>query len=70
MTSTSDNELGVRREQGQDGLLALSQIALDSTAQGICVYDADNRIVLFNRRYIELFEMSAEMVRIGTPIAR
>jgi diguanylate cyclase (GGDEF)-like protein/PAS domain S-box-containing protein len=66
MTSTRDNELGVRREHGQDGLLALSQLALDGIEQGVCVYDADNRIVLVNRRYIELFEMSADVVRIGT----
>ncbi|MDN3277400.1 PAS-domain containing protein [Frankia sp. RB7] len=65
MTSTRDNELGARREQGQDGLLALNQLALDGMEQGVCVYDADNRIVLVNRRYIELFEMSADVVRIG-----
>ena len=65
MTSTRDNELGARRAQGQDGLLVLSQLALDGMDEGVCVYDADNRIVLVNRRYIELFEMSADIVRIG-----
>lgn len=66
MTSTSDNELGARREQGQQALLSLSQLALDGMEQGVCVYDADNRIVLVNRRYIELFDMSADIVRLGT----
>ncbi|WP_298883353.1 PAS-domain containing protein [uncultured Bradyrhizobium sp.] len=66
MTSTRDNELGARRNQGQEALLSLSQLALDNMEQGVCVYDADNRIVLVNRRYIELFEMSADIVRIGT----
>ncbi|TYL88362.1 EAL domain-containing protein [Bradyrhizobium rifense] len=66
MTSTRDNELGASREQGQQALLSLSQLALDGMEQGVCVYDADNRIVLVNRRYIELFEMSADIVRIGT----
>lgn len=66
MTSTRDNELGAHREQDQEALLSLSQLALDGIEQGVCVYDADNRIVLVNRRYIELFEMSADIVRLGT----
>ncbi|KJC42610.1 PAS-domain containing protein [Bradyrhizobium sp. LTSP857] len=65
MMSTDDNEPGARREQGPQALVALSQLALDGMEQGVCVYDADNRIVLVNRRYIELFEMSADIVRIG-----
>jgi diguanylate cyclase (GGDEF)-like protein len=66
MISTRDNELGERREQGQQALLSLSQLALDGMEQGVCVYDADNKIVLVNRRYIELFDMSPDIVRLGT----
>ncbi|WP_439407322.1 PAS-domain containing protein [Bradyrhizobium sp. DASA03076] len=66
MMSTCDNELGARREQGQEALLSLSQLALDGMEQGVCVYDADNRIVLVNRRYVELFDMSPDIVRPGT----
>lgn len=66
MTSTRDNELGAEREQGQKALLSLSQLALDGMEQGVCVYDADNRIVLVNTRYLTLFNMSAEVVRLGT----
>lgn len=66
MTSTRDNELSAHREQGQEALLSLSQLALDGIEQGVCVYDAGNRIVLVNRRYIELFDMSADIVRLGT----
>ena len=65
MTTTRDNELGAHREQGQDALLSLSQLALDGMEQGVCVYDADNRIVLVNTRYLTLFNMSAEIVRLG-----
>src|SRR6266702_1612995 len=66
MISTDDNELGARREQGPQALVALSQLALDHMEQGVCVYDADNRIVLVNQRYLTLFNMSAEIVRVGT----
>ena len=48
-----------------EALLALSGIALDSAAQGICVYDADSRVVLFNRAYLELFNLSADVIRPG-----
>ena len=65
MTSTSDNELGTRREEGPQALVGLSQLALDHMEQGVCVYDAENRIVLVNQRYLTLFNMSAEIVRVG-----
>ena len=66
MISTDDDELGARREQGPQALVALSQLALDHMEQGVCVYDADNRIVLVNQRYLTLFNMSAASVQIGT----
>ena len=65
MTPTCENELGSPREQSPEGLVALSQLALDRMEQGVCVYDSSNRIVLLNRRYIELFGMSPDIVRLG-----
>ncbi|MBR0778009.1 PAS-domain containing protein [Bradyrhizobium diazoefficiens] len=67
MSSTRDNEFGARRELAPAALLALSQLALDGIEQGVCVYDADNRVVLHNRRFLELSSMSADMVLPGTP---
>jgi diguanylate cyclase (GGDEF)-like protein len=66
MTSTCDNELDARRELGPEALVALSQLALDHMEQGVCVYDAENRVVLVNQRYLSLFDMSADVVRVGT----
>ncbi|OAF17236.1 PAS-domain containing protein [Bradyrhizobium neotropicale] len=66
MTSTRNIEPGAGREQGAEALLVLSQLALDRMEQGVCVYDADNRIVLLNHRYLELFDLSADVVRQGT----
>src|SRR5215469_14535066 len=54
-----------RKTRAMEQLLALSRTALDSAAQGICVYDADSRVVLFNRRFIELFNLSADFIRPG-----
>ena len=52
MTPIRDNELGARRAEGPQALVGLSQLALDHMEQGVCVYDADNRIVLVNQRYL------------------
>jgi diguanylate cyclase (GGDEF)-like protein len=66
MTSSRNKELGACRDQGPQALLSLSQLALDGMEQGVCVYDAHNRIVLVNTRYLTLFDMSADVVRLGT----
>ncbi len=65
MTAPRNKMARPRKARGVEALLALSQVALDSMAQGVCVYDADNRVVLFNRRYLEMFDMSADVVRPG-----
>ena len=66
MTTTRNPEPRVGSRLDTDAVLALSQLALDRIEQGVCVYDADNRLVLLNRRYLELFNMSADVVRQGT----
>ncbi|GLR83930.1 PAS-domain containing protein [Bradyrhizobium iriomotense] len=66
MTTPSKTEPRASVQHGPESLLALSQLALDRMEQGVCVYDSDNRIVLFNRRYVDLFDMSLEVVRTGT----
>jgi diguanylate cyclase (GGDEF)-like protein/PAS domain S-box-containing protein len=53
------------KKPAAEGLLALHRIALDSAAQGVCLYDSDNRVVLFNRRFIELFNLSTDVIRPG-----
>ncbi len=65
MTQRHRRNARVPERAASDALLTLSHIALDSAAQGICVYDADNRVVLFNRAYLELFNLSAEVIRPG-----
>ena len=38
------------------------QAALDGVQHGLCMFDADGRIVLFNKRYIELMALPAEVL--------
>ena len=41
---------------------------LDHLQQGVCVIDAQLRMVAWNRRYAELFQLPAELLRVGRPI--
>ncbi len=49
-------------------LLALHAIAVSEMAQGLCVLDADLRIVLFNRRFVGMIGLPRQQVELGTPI--
>jgi diguanylate cyclase (GGDEF)-like protein/PAS domain S-box-containing protein len=40
-------------------------VALDNISQGLCVFDGDARLVLCNRRYIEMYGLSRDIVRPG-----
>ena len=39
--------------------------ALDNMTQGLCMFDAQGRVVLCNRRYIGMYNLSPEIVRPG-----
>jgi diguanylate cyclase (GGDEF)-like protein len=69
MVARRKKESRQRKTRGTAALLALSQVALDGVSQGVCVYDANNRIVLLNRRYIELFNMSPDVIKPGVSYA-
>jgi PAS domain S-box-containing protein len=39
--------------------------AIDNMSQGLCMFDAQGRIVLRNRRYIEMYKLSPDVVKSG-----
>ena len=39
--------------------------AINNMAQGLILYDADGRVVLLNQRYLEMFDLSPEIVKPG-----
>ena len=45
-------------------------IALSSMSQGLCMFDADQRVVICNRRFREIYDYPEDLVRPGTPLAR
>ncbi len=47
----------------------LLETSLENMDQGISVVDAQLRLVAWNRRYAELFDFPASLLKVGTPIA-
>ncbi len=45
--------------------VALRDLALHHIEQGVCVFDAQQRLMLFNRRYAELYRLPAARLRLG-----
>jgi PAS domain S-box-containing protein len=39
--------------------------AVDNMSQGLCMFDAQGRIVLVNRRYVDMYSLSPQIVRAG-----
>ncbi len=54
-----------RRCAGQNERLIA---AVDNMSQGLCMFDAQTRIVLVNSRYIEMYALSPDIVRPGLPL--
>jgi methyl-accepting chemotaxis protein len=40
-------------------------VALDHMAQGLCMYDGAERLLIYNKRYMEMYEFSPAVVRPG-----
>jgi diguanylate cyclase (GGDEF)-like protein/PAS domain S-box-containing protein len=50
-------------------LLALHEAALASMSHGLCMVDAEQRLVLFNKRFIDMYDLAPETLGPGMPIA-
>src|ERR1051325_9478520 len=50
-------------------LLALHEAALSSMSHGLSMVDAEQRLVLYNKRFLEIFDLAPEVARIGMPMA-
>jgi methyl-accepting chemotaxis protein len=46
----------------------LARTALNNMSQGLCMFDAQARLVLCNRRYIEMHNLRREQLRSGMPL--
>ena len=44
----------------------LLDAALENMSQGLCLYDAQNRLEVFNRRFLEIFKLPPDQIKPGT----
>jgi diguanylate cyclase (GGDEF)-like protein/PAS domain S-box-containing protein len=49
-------------------VLALHAIAIDGMAEGLCVLDSELRVVLFNRRLLQVLDLPPDTVKIGASL--
>lgn len=68
MAAPLNKTAGERTVDELHTILALHAIAVSEMAQGLCVLDADLRVVLFNRRFVEMLGISSNLVRVGVPM--
>src|SRR5947209_4500544 len=54
-----------RTEAGLERSLAMLRATLDSTADGILVVDEDGKIVMYNRRFVEMWRLPEAVVATG-----
>jgi diguanylate cyclase (GGDEF)-like protein/PAS domain S-box-containing protein len=44
------------------------EMAIDNISQGVCFFDREQRLILCNRRYAEIYRLAPEQVRPGTTL--
>jgi diguanylate cyclase (GGDEF)-like protein len=42
--------------------------AINNMPQGLCMYDAEQRLIISNKRYAEIYDLPPELTRVGTPL--
>lgn len=48
---------------------AVLDTALDAMSDALCCFDESLRLILWNRRYVEMFRLPPTLMRVGTPFA-
>jgi PAS domain-containing protein len=41
--------------------------ALSNMTQGLCMFDGDKRLVVWNERYAQLYQLPPDLLKVGTP---
>lgn len=62
------NAFESNRVQQLHDCLKIQKIALDHMSQGLCLYDSKQRLVLCNRQFRDMYQLSEDQVRPGTSL--
>ena len=66
----SDITLTKNQKQRLKATNELLDAALDNMSQGLCLYDADARLKVVNRRFCEIFRLNEESINMGSDYRR
>jgi len=58
-----------RAQKQLEKLNRIFDVALNNMARGLSVFDADQRLVVCNKRYAEIYDLPESLTRPGTPLA-
>lgn len=64
--ASSANDSLNKREQELSQKNASFQLALENMSQGLCVFDADERLVVSNDKYATIYRLSKDLIKPGT----
>jgi PAS domain-containing protein len=71
-SATTSNEILVGELRAANATLEAQTLrcetAIDNIAQGICFFDREQRLILSNSRYAEIYRLAPEQVRPGTTL--
>lgn len=67
----TNRAVGEKEQAAQQAITARNELelAINSISEGFIIYDQDDRVALFNRRYVELHPMQADDLAIGVTFA-
>ncbi len=68
VTEHEDITAKVRHERALQERNRLLDAVLDHMAQGLCAFDDELRLVVVNKRYLEMYRLTFEDARPGTPL--
>jgi methyl-accepting chemotaxis protein len=59
--------IGIRRQSSLEQTNLRFSTALENMTHGLCMFDADKRLVVCNKRYADLYRLPPELLKVGTP---
>ncbi len=66
-TALMENQMRRQREEEFRVQNQRFDMALDNMGEGLCMFDAEKRLVVYNGRYATMYRLPPELLKIGTP---
>jgi methyl-accepting chemotaxis protein len=58
----------IRRQRSLEKATFRLSAALENMSQGLCMFDAKQRLIVCNKRYVELYDLNSEQTKPGTTL--